>query len=125
MTGPFILISDYTIRPDETDEFLTGFKEIADIAQADEPRLLYFAEHLSEDGTQGSTVQIHADAMNMEHHLQLVGERIQQLAQHLDFSSIRIYGTPTDAVLEQMRQLAGSRVTVKPLAAGFDRFLTP
>lgn len=124
MSGPFILISDYTIRPDDKDAFLTGFREIADIARADEPRLLYFAEHISDDGTGGSTVQIHTDATNMERHMELVGERIQDLVQYLDFSSIRIYGTPTDAVLEQMRQLAGPRVTVKPLAAGFDRLVT-
>jgi hypothetical protein len=69
MTAPFILISDYSIQPGKQDEFLQGFKEIADLADAGEPRLLCFAEHLSEDGTQGSTVQVHADAENMERHL--------------------------------------------------------
>ncbi len=87
--------------------------------------MLYFAEHLSEDGTQASTVQVHADADNMGFHMDLVGEHVRAAAEYLDFStmSIRIYGSPSGAVLEQMRQLAGSgaSVTISPAAVSFDR----
>ena len=125
MSTPFILINEYSIEPGKTGQFLEGFRKIADVAQAHEPELLYFAEHISEDGTQGSTVQVHADAQNMERHMELVGEQIRDIVVYLDFQAVRIYGTPTDAVLEQMRAIAGDRVTVKPLAVGFDRFLDP
>jgi hypothetical protein len=54
MSAPFILINEYTIAPGKTGEFLEGFQKIADIAEAHEPELLYFAEHVSEDGGQGS-----------------------------------------------------------------------
>ena len=123
MSAPFILINEYTIEPGKTDEFLARFRTIADTAEAHEPDLLYFAEHISEDGTQGSTVQVHADAQNMEQHMELVGEQIRDIVAYVDFQAIRIYGTPTDAVQEQLQALAGDRVTVKPLAIGFDRFL--
>ena len=123
MGAPFILVNEYAIQPDKTGEFLEAFRAIVDIAEAHEPELLYFAEHLSEDGTQGSTVQVHASAQNMERHMQLVGEHIARLVHYLEFEAIRIYGTPTDSVLEQLRQIAGDRVTVRPLSVGFDRFL--
>lgn len=123
MSAPFILINEYTIEPGKTDEFLARFRKIADTAEAHEPELLYFAEHISEDGTQGSTVQIHADAQNMERHMELVGEQIRDIVAYLDSQVVRIYGTPTPAVLEQLRVIAGDRVTIKPLAVGFDRFL--
>ena len=122
MSAPFILINEYTIEPGKTEAFLEAFQEIADLAQANEPELLYFAEHLSEDGTQGSTVQVHANAENMQRHMDLLGERIGAIVGYLDFQAVRIYGTPTPAVAEQMRALAGDRVTIKPLAVGFDRF---
>lgn len=58
-----------------------------------------------------------------------VEEQIREAAEYLDWSSmaIRIYGSPNEAVLEQMRQIAGSgvSVTVSPAAVGFDRFPVP
>lgn len=49
----------------------------------------------------------------------------QQARDYLDFSkmNIQIYGTPTEDVVEQMRQLAGSGVpvTIKTPVTGFDR----
>ncbi len=124
MSAPFILINEYAIEPGRTDEFLQEFRAVAKIAEDREPELLYFAEHISEDGTQGSTVQVHADAQNMERHMDLLGEQIAHLVQYLEFHAIRVYGTPTPAVLEQLRAIAGDRVSVKPFAVGFNRLPT-
>ncbi len=84
------------------------------------------AEHISEDGSEVTTVQVHADAENMAFHMQFVEDRTRAAGRYLDVDSyaIRIYGTPTPELLERMRQLAGSgvSVTVSPRVAGFDRF---
>ena len=122
MSAPLILINEYAIEPGKTEAFLEAFREIADIAHANEPDLLYFAEHLSEDGTRGSTVQVHANMESMQRHMELLGERIGAIVGYLDFEAVRIYGTPTAAFEEQMRALVGDRVTVRPQAVGFDRF---
>ena len=70
--------------------------------------------------------QVHADPANMGPHMRLVSEHIQEAMELLDPSSmsIRIFGTPTDDVLAQMREMAGSgvSVTVSTLSVGFDRF---
>ena len=122
MAEPLIMINDYRIDPAHTDEFLRRFEELVKVVQTEEPKVLYFAEHLSADRTEGSTVQVHADATNMEYHLELVGDRIAELVGYLDFLGISIYGTPTEPVLEELQAIAGDGLTVKPLALGFDRF---
>jgi len=126
MAEPFIFINTYAIKPGKADAYKEKFREVAEIVEAKEPRMLYFAHHESADGSEGTTVQVHSDPDNMAFHMELIGDRIRQAAEYLDFSSldIRIYGSPSDAVLDQMRHLAGSgvSVTVSPAAVGFDRF---
>ena len=85
----------------------------------------HFALYLNADGTEESTVQVHRDAENMAFHMDLIADHVQQARDYLDFSkmNIQIYGTPTEDVVEQMRQLAGSGVpvTIKTPVTGFDR----
>jgi hypothetical protein len=126
MAEPFIFINSYKIKPGREEEYLKRFEEVTEIVRRDEPEMLYFAEHLAQDGSEATTVQVHANPENMARHMQLVGEHIQEAMEYLDDTSmsIRIFGTPTDVVLEQMKGLAGSgvSVTVSPAAVEFDRF---
>ncbi|MBW3548168.1 MAG: hypothetical protein KY452_08575 [Actinobacteria bacterium] len=126
MADPFIFLNTYDIRPGEVEAFKRGFQRTADLVEAQEPRMLYFACHVSEDGTQATTVQVHADADNMAFHMQLIGDQIRAAGEYLEWSSmsIRIYGSPGNTLLEQMRQMAGSgiSVTVSPPVVGFNRF---
>jgi len=88
--------------------------------------MLYFALHTSEDGSQATTVQVHADAENFGYHMSLVEEHVRAAHEYLDGTNmaIRIFGSPTEAILDQMRQLAGSgvSVTISPATLGFNRF---
>ena len=128
MAEPFIFINTYRIRPDKAEAYREKFREVAEVVEAKEPRMLYFAAHESEDGTEASTVQVHADPDNLLFHMQLVQDYIREaMVEYLDPSSpvsIRIYGTPSDAILNGIRQLAGPgvSVTVSPAVVAFDRF---
>lgn len=126
MSKPFIFINTYRILPGKEEEYRRAHHRVAEIVEAEEPRMLYFGLHVSEDGTEGTTVQVHADAENMAFHMQLLGDHIRGAAEFLDWDSmaIRIYGTPSEEVLEQMREVAGSglSVTISPPVLGFDRF---
>ena len=126
MAEPFIFINSYRIKPGHEDEYRKRFAEVVDIVRAEEPEMLYFAEHVTEDGSETTTVQVHADPANMGPHMRLVSEHIQEAMELLDPSSmsIRIFGTPTEDVLAQMREMAGAgvSVTVSPVSVGFDRF---
>jgi quinol monooxygenase YgiN len=127
MAEPFIFINSYKLKPGKAQEYTEAFQEVVDIVEAKEPEMLYFAHHVSEDGAEATTVQVHADANNMAFHMELVAAQIRRaMEQYLDPSSmtIRIYGTPPDALIDQMRQVAGTGVSVniaKPVV-GFNRF---
>ena len=114
MAEPFFFINTYAIEPGKEDQYREKFQEVAEIVETQEPKMLYFAEHVSEDASERTVVQVHADADNMVYHQRLVADHILEATQYLDLStmSVRIYGTPGDAVLDPIRQLAGSGVSV-------------
>jgi hypothetical protein len=54
-----------------------------------------------------SVVQVHPDADSMAFHMQVAGEHFAQAYEFLDTTrSVQIYGTPSDTLLEQMKQLS-------------------
>jgi hypothetical protein len=127
MAEPFIWINTYAIRPGKAAEFQQLHRELNDLVEAKEPRMIYFGYHVNDDGSQGTTVQVHADAENMIFHMEVAGDHIRQaMAEYLDPSAmeVQIYGTPTEELLDQARQLAGSGVpvTIRPAAHSFHRF---
>lgn len=125
MTEPFIFINTYAIKAGRAEGYEKAFQKVVEVAEANEPRLLHFATYLSEDGTEATTVQVHPDADSMGFHMQLVAEHINAAREFLDFTKMRIqvYGTLSDGILEQMRQLAGSGVpvSINNPRAGFNR----
>ena len=126
MAEPLIFINTYTIKPGKEEAYKTAHQKVADLVEAKEPKMLYFALHTSEDGSEATTVQVHADAENLGYHMSVVENHIRAAHEYLDYSNmtIRIFGSPTAEILDQMRQLAGSgvSVTVSPAALGFNRF---
>jgi quinol monooxygenase YgiN len=126
MAEPFIFINTYTIKPGKEEAYEAAHQKVADLVEAKEPKMLYFALHTSEDGSEATTVQVHADAENFGYHMSLVEDHVRAAHEYVDYSNvaIRIFGSPTAAILDQMRQLAGSgvSVTVSPATLGFNRF---
>lgn len=129
MAEPFIFVNSYRVKPGKEEEYEEAFRRVAKVVEEEEPRMLYFACYRSEDSSVWTTVQIHADADNMVYHMDLVSDHIREAAEFLDWSSmdIHIYGTPTEALLEQMRQVAGSgvAVTVSPAKVNLSRLPVP
>jgi hypothetical protein len=126
MAEPFIFINTYTIKPGREEAYKAAHQQVADLVEAKEPKMLYFALHTSEDGSQATTVQVHADAENFGYHMSLVEDHVRAAHEYLGAANmaIRIFGSPTAAILDQMRQLAGSgvSVTISPATLGFNRF---
>src|SRR6266508_2167988 len=126
MAEPFIFINTYTIKPGKEEAYKTAHQKVADLVQAKELKMLYFALYTSEDGSEATTVQVHADAENFGYHMSWVEDHVRAAHEYLDSSNtaIRIFGSPTAEILDQMRQLAGSgvSVTVSPPTLGFNRF---
>ena len=115
MSNPFIFINTYKIRPGKAERYRQLCDEVTELVDAKEPDMLYFACGISDDGRDASTVQIHVDASNMANHMEIAGPIIGQAMQEcLDPSqmAIDIYGTPPAALLDQLRAVAGTGVTI-------------
>lgn len=128
MSGPLIFISHSTVRPGKLDEYKLHSKEAVDLIESSEPRMIGFSTYASDDGTEVSTVQVHPDAESLDTHLALFSEKLSQRAfAALNSHEINVYGTPSDAALEMLRQLEAQmpdlKVRVQPVYEG--GFLRP
>ena len=125
MAGPFIFIAVSRIKQGKLEDFKQFYRELAEFVEANEPRMIHFGAYITEDGAEVTNIQIHPDAESMEFHMQVAGERIHQGYVFFDGTeSIEVCGTPSDAVIQMMKQIAGEGVPVSARTdyTGFDRF---
>jgi quinol monooxygenase YgiN len=112
MSEPFIFIGTHTIREGKLQDFRKQWLELLEVVEAKEPRLIAFNAYVNESGTELTVVQVHPDADSMLFHMQVARDHISEAYQSVleKTKRIEVYGTPSDQVLEMMRQLAGSGV---------------
>ena len=112
MSGPFIFIATNRLKQGKLEEERKRVPGLCDFIEANEPRLIAFNEYVNEEGTEVGVVQVHPDADSMEFHMKVVREQAERAyAETLDATtSIQVYGTPSDTVLEMLREQAGSGV---------------
>jgi quinol monooxygenase YgiN len=126
MSEPFIFIGTHTLKEGKLQDFKQSCGELVEVVEANEPRLIAFNLYVNEDGTEVTVVQVHPDADSMLFHMQVAREHISEAYQSTLNKTERIdlYGKPSDAVLEMIRQLAGSGVPLSVKAhhlGGFTR----
>jgi quinol monooxygenase YgiN len=112
--SPFIFIATNRLKPDRLDAERDRVPGLVEFVEANEPRLIAFNEYVNEAGDEVTVVQVHPDAASMEAHMQIVRERAQAAyAETLDATvRIQVFGEPTQAILETLRQQAGSGVEI-------------
>jgi hypothetical protein len=122
MSTPFIFIATNKLKPGRLEAERRRVPGLSDFIEASEPRLIAFHEYANEDGTEVGVVQVHPDAESMEFHMQVIRQRAQQAyAETLDATTtIQVYGTPSEAIMEMLRRSAGPDValSVKPYHLG-------
>ena len=121
MSGPFIFIATNRLKPGKLAEERERVPGLVAF-EANEPRLIAFNEYVNDDGTEVAVVQIHPDAESMAFHLEVVAERAAAAyaATVEATTSIQVFGTPSNAVLELLERQAGAGVplTVKSVHLG-------
>jgi quinol monooxygenase YgiN len=112
--SPFIFIATNRLKPGRLDRERARVPGLVEFIEANEPRLIAFNEYADETGDEVTVVQVHPDAASMEAHMQIVAERARAAyAETLDATvRIQVFGRPTDAILETLRQQAGSGVEI-------------
>jgi hypothetical protein len=114
MSQPFIFIATNKLKEGKLEAERRRVPGLVEFIEASEPRLIAFNEYASEDGSEVSVVQLHPDADSFEFHMGVVRERAARAyAETLEATtSVQVYGTPSDSVLEMLRQQAGSGVAL-------------
>jgi hypothetical protein len=112
--SPFIFIATNRLKPGRLDAERDRVPGLVEFVEAIEPRLIAFNEYVNEAGDEVTVVQVHPDAESMETHMQIVRDRAQEAyAQTLDATvRIQVFGEPTQAVLDTLREQAGSGVEI-------------
>jgi hypothetical protein len=122
VTGPFIFIATNRLKPGKLEAEQNRVPRLVDFIQTNEPRLIAFNEYVSEDGAEVAVVQVHPDADSMAFHMEVIAERAASAyADTIDATtSIQVFGTPSDTVVEMLRRQAGAGVplSVKPYHLG-------
>ena len=123
MSAPFIVKTVSRIHPGKASEYRPSVEEICRLAEEREPRLLAFHIFVTEDESSEVVIQIHPDAASLQHHLEVLGEKVRATADYTDFESLEIYGEPNEAILEWLPFVTeGIRFTLHPTHwGGFTR----
>jgi hypothetical protein len=126
--APLVAIDSSEIREGKIDELKTGLTELVEFVEANEAEPIAYSIYIDESGSRMTVIQIHPSSESMELHMRLAAPIFQKFTELVVLSRIDFYGTPSDALLEQMRQkaelLGNARVVVNELHAGFARFET-
>jgi hypothetical protein len=114
LPSPFIFIATNRLKPGRLDLERDRVPGLVEFIEANEPRVIAFNEYVNEAEDEVTVVQVHPDAESMEAHLAIVGERAQEAyAQTLDATvRIQVFGRPTQAILDTLRQQASSGVEI-------------
>jgi hypothetical protein len=123
VSEPFIFVATHAIKEGKLPGYEGFFRKFClDVVEANEPRLIAFNGYASEDGGETSVIQVHPDADSMLFHMNLIRGHVDDIYDEFleGTTRVEIFGKPSDATLDMIRQLSGSgvQVTVKPLGLG-------
>ena len=107
MSEPIVVIGRFTVKPGKLDDFKQFARELSRSFEAEKPRTDVFVMYLDEDGTEGTSVHVFADAEAMDLHAEGGEELAPAAYELLEMRGFEIYGRPSDAVLETTRRHAG------------------
>jgi hypothetical protein len=110
-TQPLIFVTTITLKEGKLEDFKHYSEQMGKFVEENEPRIIHFEQYINEDGTELTSVQIHPDEDSMALHMQVAGERMAQASEfHDTIKSLHIYGEPSDAFVEQMKQAASTLI---------------
>jgi hypothetical protein len=114
MSAPFIFLATNHLKPGALAGERKRVPGLVDFIAENEPRLIAFNEYVNDAGDEVTVVQIHPDTASMEAHLGIVAERAREAYAATVEATVRIqvFGEPTEAILQILRQQAGDGVDV-------------
>ena len=112
MSEPIVFISHNKMKEGKLDAFRKFSQEGFLLIREHKPATIALLAYAGEDGGEVSFVHVFPDAEAMDIHFQGADERSKRAYEFMQPISMEIYGSPNDGVLEMMKQIAESGVTV-------------
>lgn len=130
MPNPIIYIDRSRVRPGATDRLKQAIDELVRFIESEEPQLLYYGFHLSEDDSRMTLVAIHPDTASVEYHMEVGAAAFAGFAEFIEMEAIEVYGDASVRMLEQLHRKAEmlgeqGTVVVDRLQSGFARLEAP
>jgi hypothetical protein len=113
MSDPIVFISHNKMKEGQLDAFLEFNQDGFQIIREQKPATLALLAYAGQDGGEVSFVHLFPDAQAMELHFQGAAERSKRAYEFMQPMSMEIYGSPNEAVLEMLKQIAESGVAVR------------
>src|SRR5205823_4485857 len=113
MSGPFIYVGTWTIKPGKLEVARKALAEHADFIETNEPRLIAFHIYFDEQGSKAGVVQLHPDAESMDFHMKLLSEHLAGASEFIgEILSEQAFGQPTDSFAKELEGYAASGIPV-------------
>ena len=112
MSKPIIFISHQRIKEGKKEGYIEYYRQVAEHARQNKPGTLSHIAYLDEDGGLVSVIHTFPDAKAMEDHMFGVDELARKARDYMEIVSMDIFGSPSEPVLNFIKQVAGSGVVV-------------
>ncbi|MGW8767733.1 hypothetical protein ACWGN5_35195 [Streptomyces sp. NPDC055815] len=125
MAEPLFYIDRSEILEGRIEEARDRMRDLASFVAEREPQIIAYHFYLDESASTMTVVAVHPDAASMELHLEVGGPKFRAFGAVIRLRSIDVYGQPSAAVVDQLREkagyLGGASLTFHTFQAGFSR----
>jgi hypothetical protein len=108
MAEPVFFLSHFRIKEGQLDFVKQLTSQVAARLQSEKPRTVLFLSYLDADGGTISYLHAFANAESMDLHFAGADERSRAAYQYIEPLGWEVYGNPSSAALETLRQAADS-----------------
>jgi hypothetical protein len=128
MSGRILYVDRAEVRAGRLEELKRAMGGLVELVEANEPQLEAYEVYFAEEGTMMTVVHSHVDSASLERHMSVAGPAFSKFVDLVRLMTIDVYGTPSDALMEQVRHKAAllgtATVTVHERHGGFARRAT-
>jgi hypothetical protein len=121
--SPLVYVDRSAIRAGKADELEAAAGQLVEHVATNRGRAFSYGIYFSADKSTMTVVHVHPDSDSLEHLMTVIAPQLGPFRDLLQLRSIDVYGSPSDAVLAQLRakvDLLGGSVTIHDRVSAVD-----
>jgi hypothetical protein len=108
MAQPIAFITRLTVKPGKVDGLRVAWREAAAALDREKPETLVFLSYMDDAGRELTILHVFANAEAMDRHIEGSAERSRLAFEFVDPLQWEIYGRPSEAAVQTLREAAAS-----------------